>query len=667
MAARTQLANSASVVVTSATASTIAGSGLGAWLGYHMAIASSSSTSPSPWGQPRYMYASAGPADTLRVSPEFDVIPSIGDDLIVAWNQDDYDGGWGNDFKLVLKAAAEWDVGASPATIGDGTDMYVGGIYNQAFSQDEYWDILAGSVFVVGSLSADESLGGWYWNSNNANSTLGFQYIRVQASAILAVYNTNCGTVFPHAIICHPGSFNYFYDASFTNLMYNGSRLKGNTYGRNLKFQGTASAVDYVVVASGIENFYGPLILSDSYGIRSSVTAEFLRINRFVGVNNTYDVEANNSTSWTFANPTWDANFLWTQTDGSSDITELFTVSANVAQTDGAVIASAVFHITTDILENGSSTLRQRHIFATAGVSGLVSQDVTRRYWASSTASTLYYNHITRAWKYGYQPYEAAGDYTSESVFTIAMSPDSEITTSTPASALLHEASFSNHATDYDGIWRVQVSITTTATVSALVSTGGSYEGVIQEIYQAGDGLTAEWILAKTSSTTGQPASTATAWQEFGITYGTNVAGEGHKFSWHIDAQNEALWEAYDKQQAYFADASTTTAWVSTVRTQRTELIEKTGTNYVTEAYYSAGCFVTNRGTGTVNYMTADDGWTFTPPTQYTFTLTGVKAGTEVRLFHASTRDEITGVEELYANSYVDDSGFDTPGSWVTV
>ena len=170
----------------------------------------------------RYAYASAGRTDVLKVTPPFDTIPAVNDDLSVAKNQDNYDSDYGNDFKLVLKATAEWDVGASPHTVGNGTNHMVGGVVGQGFSQDDFIDIQNGSYFAMGYKFGDSSLGGFYWNSNNSDATLGFQYIRAQSSSTFLMTNTNCGTVFAHAAFFASGSFDYFYDASFTNMMYDG-------------------------------------------------------------------------------------------------------------------------------------------------------------------------------------------------------------------------------------------------------------------------------------------------------------------------------------------------------------------------------------------------------------------------------------------------------------
>ena len=58
----------------------------------------------------------------------------------------------------------------------------------------------------------------------------------------------------------------------------------------------------------------------------------------------------------------------------------------------------------------------------------------------------------------------------------------------------------------------------------------------------------------------------------------------------------------------------------------------------------SVKCFNVSE-TGTIEYMTADDGWTFTPPASYSYTLTGLKTDSEVRIYNAADDSELGGIE----------------------
>jgi hypothetical protein len=76
-------------------------------------------------------------------------------------------------------------------------------------------------------------------------------------------------------------------------------------------------------------------------------------------------------------------------------------------------------------------------------------------------------------------------------------------------------------------------------------------------------------------------------------------------------------------------------------------LIYFDGTGYNTErnANLTEGVWLSTVGLGTISYMTSDAGVQYIPPVQYSFTLTGLIAGTEVRIFNSDTNEEIDGVE----------------------
>jgi hypothetical protein len=57
------------------------------------------------------------------------------------------------------------------------------------------------------------------------------------------------------------------------------------------------------------------------------------------------------------------------------------------------------------------------------------------------------------------------------------------------------------------------------------------------------------------------------------------------------------------------------------------------------------GVWLANRGAGTIDTMVSDAGVGFTPPQSFTFTITGLVADTEVRIYNSLTREELAGTE----------------------
>lgn len=627
-----QSANSLDAAVASATASTVEATGLGAYTGFHVAIVSSTVGAA---GQIRYCYNSAGRTDVMKVSPEWDTVPAVNDDLSVAKNQDDYNSDYGNKWKLVLKATEEWD-GGDFFDVGSGSNKMVFGMTGQGVTLDDYFRVYAGSFMALGYVFGDTSLGGWYFNSNNSNVALGYQFLRVDSSATFFAANTNLGTVYAHQAIFQANSTAYFYDASFSNLMYNGFRLKGNVYGQNLKLQGKGISNDYIVVASTLATFDGPLTLSDSYGFISSATTETIRVRKYNSVNALRDVTANNSTTWEFENPTWvNPEILWTQAAGQSTVSEIFTFDAAIQTTAGSAIASAAFTLT-----EGSATDRETANYQISNASGLVTDEILKRFWASSTASTTYGPFTGRAWKYGLSPFEGA--YTVDAAIdtAVAMGADSEVTETTAASAITKGTNIT--VREYaNPLYVVEYASGGAITVSAVVSgvTSGN-QGRLQEKVGSTDGVLV------VGSVTGTFTNDEDLYVLGSKVARANVSGFDERYTWEMHCGGEALAVAYDYQQALFAtNSATVDAWVSTARQRSTQLLDTAGGVFTTEAYFSTGVWATDRGAGTIGYMTSDAGTQYVPPAQYTFELTGLKTGTEVRIFASATKAEIDGVE----------------------
>jgi hypothetical protein len=68
------------------------------------------------------------------------------------------------------------------------------------------------------------------------------------------------------------------------------------------------------------------------------------------------------------------------------------------------------------------------------------------------------------------------------------------------------------------------------------------------------------------------------------------------------------------------------------------------------------GVWLANRGAGSIDAMTADDGTEYVPPVQRTLTYSNLVAGTEVRIYNTGTGVELAGIESSgtsFAYSYI--------------
>jgi hypothetical protein len=129
------------------------------------------------------------------------------------------------------------------------------------------------------------------------------------------------------------------------------------------------------------------------------------------------------------------------------------------------------------------------------------------------------------------------------------------------------------------------------------------------------------------------------------------VSGSGGldlDYHWEMRASNEALGDLYAWQSSKTAKESPDD-WVISMLRHRVRLMRRSGGDYWTTRVDQEGVFISERGAGNVLYMTSDGGWQWTPPQQYTLTLSGLVTGSEVRIYERigsnDTGSELAGTE----------------------
>ena len=151
------------------------------------------------------------------------------------------------------------------------------------------------------------------------------------------------------------------------------------------------------------------------------------------------------------------------------------------------------------------------------------------------------------------------------------------------------------------------------------------------------------------------------------LTSGTG--GVDIDYHWEARASSFGLDDLYSWQASKSAKASPDD-WVISMLRHRVRLMQRSGGDYWTENVEGEGVFISERGAGNVLYLTSDGGWEWTPPQQYTLTLTGLitgSGGSEVRIYarvgYNDTGAELGGVETAgveYQYSY-EHGGSDIP------
>lgn len=133
------------------------------------------------------------------------------------------------------------------------------------------------------------------------------------------------------------------------------------------------------------------------------------------------------------------------------------------------------------------------------------------------------------------------------------------------------------------------------------------------------------------------------------LTSGTG--GADIDYHWEVRASAFGLDDLYSWQASKSAKASPDD-WVISMLRHRVDLFSRSGGDYWTENIEGEGVFISERGAGNVLYLTSDGGWEWTPPQQYTLTLTGLitgSGGSEARIYarvgYNDTGAELGGVE----------------------
>lgn len=288
----------------------------------------------------------------------------------------------------------------------------------------------------------------------------------------------------------------------------------------------------------------------------------------------------------------------------------------------------------------------------------------------TSFSSTTDGSHAIRAYKYTYSPFVATQTSTVKFSSPITLISDTAITQPTQATAITNGSGIvvARHGTgetdprpltvmNYDG--------GTIAFVAGNTVTGATSgaTGVVVEVI----GTTSSGVLVLETRNAIEYSDNENL-QVAAVTNAlSDVAGFYEKYTWEVDCNTYALTTVYDYLAAKMAEGTIDATFTKVHRwgqNQQGQLMYSGTSGYYTprNTTLAAGVWLSNRGAGTVAYMTADDGSTYVPPVQYTFSLTGLQSNTEVRIYKTSDNTLVAGTESSgasfsYNYTYVSDIG----------
>jgi hypothetical protein len=416
----------------------------------------------------------------------------------------------------------------------------------------------------------------------------------------------------------------------------------------------------------------------NSFGFTStgSSVAEVYTLTNQPFTSNTKYLTVYPNKTWDVINPTWTVP-ITTQslvfvTSASNFVNERYSYDTTIVDPTGTVISGSKVYI-----YEGTLTDSVLYTTTAATGTGLASTNVTKTTYtptgsttnpSSSILSSSYGGFSNKVYQYGYSPYAASIVFTAPVIQTLALVTDTNITDPNQATARTNGATVvvSKFSGSFNPVKVIKYLSGSTSFVSGSPVTGSSSGATGVVIEFLGDSVEGTVVLAKGNSI---PFSNFEALRNGATSYATSsvlssLGGFSGSYTWMIDCANSPLTTAYDylaAQMATIPIASTFNDVLIWGQGTQTQLMYVGTSGYFTNRNRNQGVWVAKKGAGTIAFLTSNEGYSYVPPVQYTLTLTGLIADSEVRIFVTGSENgamgqELTGIESSgtsFSYSYI--------------
>jgi hypothetical protein len=415
--------------------------------------------------------------------------------------------------------------------------------------------------------------------------------------------------------------------------------------------------------------------LTSTDGFRTldgDTSTETLELRNVIFVNNSRNVWVNSNKTWNVVNPTWTIvtgtqDQLAFATATANEVNEKVSLDLAVQEPDGTAISGAAAYVYEGLL-NQDLPVANRMFTEGAGTD---SSDILKNRFTSGSSDDLIVtssgDFTLKSYKYAKQPFLGALNVSGGIDQTVTLLTDTAVSASTAADALTNGSSSITpiqHGPNTTGldiyplkVFHYDGGTGTVPSAGQIVSgtTSNSTGSVLEVVF--GDNTDAYLVLSGWSG--GQFTNNETIGNGVGWEATADTALFDEEYTWEYDCSGFTLQIVYDYDRAKTAEdpALSDTIYRDSIiwgADEQTNMIFSDGTNYFTERNEASeqGVWLSNRGAGTVSYMTADSGSQFVPPTTINFEITGIQLGTEVRMYDADTNLEITGDESMASNTF---------------
>lgn len=628
----------------------------------------------------RYITAESGTGPvTCTVNEDWDSQPVSGDTYHIPYGPTDMDSK-GNAFKELLKRVTDWAASdIIEVSSGGGFALLDGhSIETTDNSSTTQADIIvySGGALYVGFISGGKPVSGGYI---------------VPTPALDGEF----------AFDIQSGGLAYLYDFFMSAVKNNLSKYNGTVIMRRAKIfkcaytmdmtgvlevydsiiQGLDTSNDYIIVDGTTD--IQELVLVAINGLQSpdDSSPDTITIKNTSFVNMTKFIRVFDEKKWKVVNPVWlidvddqvNIDFSGVATPNDEYVQELFSFDTKVTTPAGVAIQTARVLIYEGLLAQDVP-----HYGATDSA-GEYSVDILKReftnpYMHTTTTTTstqgpgikpeVRGDFALHIYKHGYVPFVGALTVAAAIEQPTGLSVDPAVDETNQATALSGGSgvTIEKHGTgetdtrpmkvlNYDQGTGSAPSVGETITQS---TTGAS--GVVVEYL--GDATSGTLVLDGWNGTefVDNDSYTLTG-SVSSFSAKTHLSGTGsfyEEYTWEINCNSLSLQTVYDYLAALMASDPATYSQILDIvawgEDEQSQMLYSGASGYYTErnVNLTEGVWLRNRGGGTVDYFTADDGTQYIPAVQYAHTLTGLRPGTEVTYMQGST--EIFHVEDVTAS-----------------
>jgi hypothetical protein len=402
------------------------------------------------------------------------------------------------------------------------------------------------------------------------------------------------------------------------------------------------------------------MVMLSTYGFESldDGLTEVLEVRNCIFVNSAgRDIRVHDDKTWNVVNPVGlveDETFISFETDDLNEVNVLFSLAITVIEPDGTPTVDADCYVYEGLLNQDLPTANR----VDTDSNGEAATDVLvnhHTYPGSVFTTATSGNHALKIYEWLKTPFVAAltPDFSIIGGLTlqVTLSDDPDIAEMTQATALSDGSGITINKQTYP-CTLLSYDTGTIAFVVGNTVTGGTSgaTGIVQEIAE-GDITSGRLFLRARNATAFQ------AGEDLEVSATKNAQATDPlvalEFSTWIDSNDLSLQRVYDYWAATQAEDSISADGITAIKWGEGEhaqiVFAAGGDTFYTERNVgnTDGVYLSDKGAGTLDWMTSDGGTQYVPPSTKSYTLTGLDAGSLAVFVRESDGEELYSATEI--------------------